>query len=60
MSKAEAQGNARPDEFTMKKEYCEKKISGGLNIPELNSDQMRGVKEALSDLFNDELSRLLE
>jgi hypothetical protein len=47
-------------EYIRKKEQYERYISRGVNIPQLNTEQMRKVKEGLSDLFKGELNPLLE
>jgi hypothetical protein len=47
-------------EYIRKKERYERSVSSGVNIPQLNGEQMRRVKEGLKDLFKGELNPILE
>jgi hypothetical protein len=51
---------ARRREFIGKKEENERTASRRVNIPQLNSDQMRRVTKGLSDLFRSELNPMIE
>jgi hypothetical protein len=48
------------NEFIKRKEQYERLVSRGVNIPQLNAEQMRKVKVGLSDLFRGELNPILE
>jgi hypothetical protein len=42
-----------------KKEHYENQTMAGVNVPQLNSEQMRKVKQGLSSLFADEINPML-
>jgi hypothetical protein len=46
-------------EFIRKKNHHEANVSRGVNIPQLNAQQMKSVKAGLSDLFKNELNRMI-
>jgi hypothetical protein len=57
--RAKCEAIAEREEFMKKEEHDEGHISQDVNIPQLNGDQRRQVKEGLSDLFKGELNPLL-
>jgi hypothetical protein len=58
--RTEEERNWKRQELIRKKEEHEGNISRGVNIPQLNAQQMRKVKEGRGDLFAGELNPLLE
>jgi hypothetical protein len=42
-----------------KKEHYENQTMAGVNVPQLNSEQIRKVKQGLSSLFADEINPML-
>jgi hypothetical protein len=59
-AREEAEKDFKCSEFIKKKEQYGRLVSRGVNIPQLNAEQMRRVKEGLSDLFRGELNPILE
>jgi hypothetical protein len=47
---------AKQTDFIHKGEQHEKNMSGGVNIPKLNAEQMHGAKSGLSDLFKNKIN----
>jgi hypothetical protein len=58
--RAEMERRQRCEDYVRKKEQYERSISHGVNIPQLNAEQTRKVKQGLSDLFKGELNPILE